>query len=124
RDVVEHLSGGKPLRLAVPGPTETDESASACMSQVRGQADARRALEIAACGGHSLLLSGPPGVGKSMLAHRLPGLLPPLERRQFLEVAALTSVGGREPRFTLTAPFRAPHHSASMPALVGGGMRP
>lgn len=124
RDVVEHFCGGQALKPALPGPVEIDLAAPACMSQVRGQAGARRALEIAASGGHSLLMSGPPGAGKSMLAHRLPGLLPPLEHQQSLEVAALNSVGGKEPRFSSTAPFRAPHHSASMPALVGGGMRP
>lgn len=124
REVVEHFCGGARLRPALAAPLAAEREPLACMSQVRGQAGARRALEIAACGGHSLLMSGPPGAGKSMLAHRLPGLLPPLSGRQSLEVAALASIGGKEPTFSSRAPFRAPHHSASMPALVGGGVRP
>lgn len=124
RDVVEHFCGGEPLRPAPAESWQADDVAPPCMSQVRGQAGARRALEIAASGGHSLLMSGPPGAGKSMLAHRLPGLLPPLTEKQSLEVAALASVSGKEPVFNTVAPFRAPHHSASMPALVGGGVRP
>ncbi|MDX3893336.1 YifB family Mg chelatase-like AAA ATPase [Pusillimonas sp.] len=124
RDVVEHFCGGEPLEPAVALPWAIQHAPIACMSEVRGQPAARRALEIAACGGHSLLMSGPPGAGKSMLAHRLPGLLPALSDPQSLEVAALASVGGKAPRFSSLAPFRAPHHSASMPALVGGGARP
>jgi len=124
REVVEHFCGGEPLGPAAATPWVANCTPVPCMSEVRGQADARRALEIAACGGHSLLMSGPPGAGKSMLAHRLPGLLPALSDQQSLEVAALAGVGGKEPRFSSLAPFRAPHHSASMPALVGGGVRP
>src|SRR3546814_10229563 len=92
-----------------------------CLSDVRGQPVARRVLEIAAAGGHSLLMSGPPGTGKSMLAHRLPGLLPRLDPEQVLEVAALAGLGGREPACSDLPPFRSPHHTASVPALVGGG---
>lgn len=96
-----------------------------CLSQVRGQFQARRALEIAASGGHSLLLSGPPGSGKSMLASRLPGLLPPLAEQDALEVAAIHSLqrARRHEDFFLR-PFRAPHHTASAAALVGGGAHP
>lgn len=96
-----------------------------CLSQVRGQLQARRALEIAASGGHSLLMSGPPGSGKSMLASRLPGLLPPLEEDHALEVAAVHSL--HRPRSAAEfylRPFRAPHHTASAVALVGGGSHP
>ncbi|MGN6657367.1 MAG: YifB family Mg chelatase-like AAA ATPase, partial [Achromobacter mucicolens] len=95
-----------------------------CLSDVRGQAGARRALEVAAAGGHSLLMLGPPGAGKSMLAARLPGLLPPLERNQALEAAAVATMAGMPDTLTGQPPFRAPHHSASVAALVGGGGRP
>ncbi|QMV21573.1 YifB family Mg chelatase-like AAA ATPase [Streptomyces sp. SCUT-3] len=94
------------------------------MSQVAGQHEARRALEVAAAGGHHLFLSGPPGAGKTMLAERLPGLLPPLSDREALEVTAVHSVAGLLPpgRPLLTeAPYCAPHHSATMPSVVGGG---
>jgi magnesium chelatase family protein len=93
---------------------------------VRGQQPARRALEIAAAGGHTILLCGPPGAGKSMLARRLPGLLPPLDEPEAMEPAAVNSVLGRPidvSRFR-QRPFRAPHHTASAGALVGGGPEP
>src|SRR5260221_3087466 len=92
---------------------------------VRGQAHAKRALEIVAAGGHSLLLMGPPGTGKSMLAQRLPALLPPLAEDEALEVAAVASIAGRfVPGGWGERPFRAPHHTASAAALVGGGSDP
>ena len=95
------------------------------LSDVIGQQQAKRALEIAACGGHNLLFSGPPGTGKTMLASRLPGILPPLTSQQALEVAALYSVAGKGLRKSLwSRPFRAPHHSTSAAALVGGGSSP
>ncbi len=95
------------------------------LADVRGQGAARRALEIAAAGGHSLLMVGPPGAGKSMLAQRLPGLLPPLHTQEALEAAAIASLAGRFDiaRWGLR-PFCAPHHSASAVALVGGGSPP
>jgi magnesium chelatase family protein len=95
------------------------------LSEVAGQWQAKRALIIAAAGGHSLLMIGPPGSGKSMLAARLPGLLPPLSRTEALEVAGIASVSGLQldPAGWTRRPFRAPHHSASAHAIVGGGPR-
>jgi magnesium chelatase family protein len=93
------------------------------LADIKGQESAKRALEIAAAGGHNLLMNGPPGAGKSMLAARLPSILPPLSPRELLEVSMIHSVAGEIAGGELTdrRPFRAPHHSASMPALVGGG---
>lgn len=115
----------QPLPLATP-PTPTPASpAVADLADIRGQAPAKRALEIAAAGQHSLLLIGPPGGGKSMLAQRLPGILPPLTTDEALETAAVSSINGS---FTLERwgqrPFRCPHHTASAVALVGGGSHP
>lgn len=95
------------------------------MSMVRGQPVARRALEVAAAGGHNLLMSGPPGVGKSLLASCLPGILPPLTPQEMLEVSMIYSVAGMLPEGGLSTqrPFRDPHHSSSMAAMVGGGKR-
>ncbi len=111
---------------AVLVPTESAEPAPMPdLADVKGQAAARRALEIAAAGGHSLLMSGPPGSGKSMLAHRFAGLLPPMTAQQALESAAIASLAGR---FDMARwgqrPTVAPHHSASAVALVGGGSPP
>jgi magnesium chelatase family protein len=96
------------------------------LADVRGQSKARRALEIAAAGAHSLLMTGPPGSGKSMLAQRLPGVLPPLTQAEALEVAAIASIshGGFDLRRWGQRPYRAPHHTASGVALVGGGSLP
>ena len=92
---------------------------------MRGQALARRALEIAAAGGHNLLLVGPPGSGKTMLAQRLPGILPPLAESEAVETAAIHSAAGLSAEEAVARrPFRSPHHSATGPALVGGGQRP
>ena len=94
------------------------------LADIKGQESAKRALEVAAAGGHNLLMVGPPGAGKSMLAARLPSILPPLAPAELLEVSMVASVAGVIEGGALTnrRPFRAPHHSASMPALVGGGL--
>jgi magnesium chelatase family protein len=102
-------------------------SAAPDLADVRGQERARRALELAAAGGHNLLLAGPPGIGKSMLARRLPGILPALTRDEALEVTRIHSVAGllsRDRPLVDRRPFRAPHHSASVAAIVGGGPGP
>lgn len=123
RQVVEWLDGSVDLEAArgelrhrpTPGPD---------LGEVRGQAAVRRALEIAAAGGHHLLLIGPPGAGKSMLARRLPGLLPPPTDEEAIEVATIASAAGLPTPGSLAAitrPFRAPHHTASAAAMVGGG---
>lgn len=91
------------------------------MADVRGQPVARRALEIAAAGSHHLLMVGSPGAGKTMLARRLPGILPPLDPAQAVETACLWSAADRPRRFSTAPPFRAPHHSASAASIVGGG---
>ncbi|NVO14347.1 MAG: YifB family Mg chelatase-like AAA ATPase [Rhodoplanes sp.] len=95
------------------------------LADIKGQESGKRALEIAAAGGHNLMMVGPPGAGKSMLAARLPSILPPLAPSELLEVSMIASVAGEIEDGALTnrRPFRSPHHSASMPALVGGGLR-
>ncbi len=95
------------------------------MKDVKGQESAKKALEIAAAGGHNMLMIGPPGAGKSMLAARLPGILPPLTAEEALETSMIHSVAGilKEGQLCFERPFRAPHHNASTPALVGGGRR-
>jgi magnesium chelatase family protein len=129
RNVCEHAMGRKCLALATApshGPCAQSSGDIPDLADVRGQAGARRALEIAAAGEHSLLLIGPPGSGKSMLAQRLPGLLPPLDDEQAIETAAIRSLapeGWRMDRWR-QRPYRAPHHTASAIALVGGGSRP
>jgi magnesium chelatase family protein len=125
-DVVSHLRGERPLPRVAPRTEPFAAGAAPDLADVRGQTFAKRALVVAAAGGHNLLMIGPPGSGKSMLAERLGGLLPPLTHDEMLRVASIASVAG-EPRAsepTLSPPFRAPHHTTSAQALVGGGTRP
>jgi magnesium chelatase family protein len=122
--LLAHLRGTTLLSAPVPGEAEL-MNGGPDLRQVKGQEVAKRALEIAAAGGHNLLMSGPPGAGKSLLAACLPGILPPLQPSEALEVSMVASVAGELEggRMMRRRPFRAPHHSASMPALVGGGLR-
>ena len=122
--VCAHLMGREALARAVPRETPAPP-AHPDLADVKGQQAARRALEVAAAGGHSLLMSGPPGTGKSMLAARLPGILPPMAQAEALESAAVLSLSGQfRPEAWRVRPYRAPHHSASGVALVGGGNPP
>jgi len=122
REVAEHLCGnGRIQRTPNRFPAPTDTSAAyPCMSDVKGQATAKLALEVAAAGGHSLLMQGSPGVGKTMLAQRLPGIMPALSDEERLDVMMVQSFQHKDVQ-TVCRPFRAPHHSCSVAALVGGG---
>jgi magnesium chelatase family protein len=122
--LANHFKGSQVLARPQPKIQER-EAVSIDLSDIKGQESAKRGLEIAAAGGHNLLMIGPPGAGKSMLAARLPTILPPLSPTELLEVSMIASIAGVIEGGALTnrRPFRSPHHSASMPALVGGGLR-
>lgn len=122
--LANHFKGTQVVSRPTP---KIRDAASALpdLRDVKGQETAKRALEVAAAGGHNLIMVGPPGSGKSMLAARLPSILPPLAPRELLEVSMIASIAGELPdgRLSDRRPFRAPHHSASMAALVGGGLK-
>jgi magnesium chelatase family protein len=122
--LVNHVKGAQVLNPPVVKLAE-DSRAAPDLRDVKGQETAKRALEITAAGGHNLLMIGPPGAGKSMLAQRLPGLLPPLDAREALEISMIQSLAGALAGGAISRrrPFRNPHHSASMAALVGGGLK-
>jgi magnesium chelatase family protein len=129
RQVCDGLKGRGWQATAAADPTDADAAAdprdAPDLADVRGQFAAKRALEIAAAGEHGLLMVGPPGAGKTLLAQRLPGLLPPLAPCEYLEVASLESAAGRRPSLGGLRPFRSPQHTASVAALIGGGaLRP
>jgi magnesium chelatase family protein len=121
--LANHFKGTQVLSRPQPKILEA-EGAGPDLADIKGQESAKRALEVAAAGGHNLLMVGPPGAGKSMLASRFPSILPPLAPAELLEVSMVASVAGEIKGGALTnrRPFRTPHHSASMPALVGGGL--
>jgi len=131
REAVEAIGGRLPVaREPVPAPAWPDadrRDAEADLSDVRGQQMARRALEVAVAGGHNILLIGPPGGGKTLLAQRIPGILPPMSKQESLETTLVYSAAGRVPAgagLLCQRPFRAPHSSISGAGLVGGGMSP
>lgn len=122
--VAAHLNGIAALPRCQAGADSAEEAPYPDLQDVKGQHTARLALEIAAAGGHSILMSGPPGTGKSMLAQRLPGILPPLSDDEITETWALRSLLPQQHSFSRRRPFRSPHHSASAAAMVGGGSDP
>jgi magnesium chelatase family protein len=125
-EVCAHIAGQKSLISYIPEPVSEEKMASVDFSDVQGQFHVKRAFEIAATGAHNLIMLGPPGTGKSMLASRLPTIVPELTEQQAQETAAIASISdtGLNVEHWLEPPFRAPHHTASAAALVGGGSNP
>ncbi len=125
-EVTSHLIAEMPIGARDRTRPEIKEQAGPDIAEVRGQPGPKRALEVAAAGGHNLLMVGPPGTGKSMLASRLPGLMPPMTEHEAIETAAIDSVLGNEPDLLhwRSRPFRSPHHTATAASLVGGGSDP
>ncbi|HEY1096527.1 MAG TPA: YifB family Mg chelatase-like AAA ATPase [Alphaproteobacteria bacterium] len=125
-ELINHCKGTQILSPPQPPVYDHIPQNLLDMADVKGQETAKRALEIAAAGGHNLLMMGPPGAGKSMLAARLPGILPPLSPMEALDVSMVHSLAGQLPdgQIVRHRPYRDPHHSASLPALIGGGVKP
>jgi len=122
--LINHIKGTQVL--SAPKPiVQTPPHSHLDLSDIKGQETAKRALEVAAAGGHNMLMVGPPGAGKSMLASRLPGILPPMTAEEALETSMIASIAGtiKGGMISNQRPFRNPHHNASMPALIGGGSR-
>lgn len=127
-ELINHINGKQLIEQTDFMPQRNqfhEETYDLCMSTVHGQAIAKQALEVAAAGGHNVLMSGPPGVGKSLLAERMNSILPPLNAKEALEVTMIYSLLNKLPESGIitSRPYRAPHHSASLPALVGGGIK-
>ncbi len=127
--VAEHLTEGTPLLSPPSNNVKQSETShlnrpNLCLSEVQGQPEAKRALEIAAAGRHSLLMQGPPGTGKTMLASRIPGIMPQLGARDAVDVASIYSISSLSNPNPRIPPFRSPHHTCSQVALVGGGSKP
>ncbi len=122
--IVNHFKGSQVMSRPSPGEID-DGTGGPDLADIKGQETAKRALEVAAAGGHNMLMVGPPGAGKSMLAQRLPSILPAMDAREMLDVSMIASVAGRIEggRMSRCRPFRSPHHSASQAALVGGGLK-
>lgn len=122
--LANHFKGSQVLTRPRPA-VKQEESLALDLADIKGQEMAKRALEVTAAGGHNMLMVGPPGSGKSMLASRLPSILPPLTPHELLDVSMIQSIAGLLPQGQLSAnrPFRTPHHSASMAAMVGGGLK-
>jgi len=123
-ELVNHFKGTQIMRRPEPCPYKTPEDLPD-MADIKGQELAKRALEVTAAGGHNLLMVGPPGAGKSMLAQRLPSILPSPDAREILDISMLASIAGEniQGHIHVGRPFRAPHHSASMAAMIGGGIK-
>ncbi len=122
--IINHVKGTQVMTRPKPG-VAADATGLPDLRDIKGQEAAKRALEVAAAGGHHFLMVGPPGAGKSMLAQRLPSILPPLDPREMLDISMIASLAGELAggKLSRRRPFRNPHHSASMPALIGGGLR-